>query len=171
MKTASFRLSHCSAGQKGYLLVRFLLSVAASILLMTGLIKIAAIFGSAGLLRMEDPVFGVRFGILMPLVGITEIAIGVTVLLCRHMAIAAGLVVWLGAEFIAYRFFASELRPGSYCPCLGSLGEFLGLNQAGATWLALVICVTLIVLGLLALGTSAYLNKPIDLGLSGTARI
>ena len=59
------------------LVARFFLSTAASILIITGLIKVLSLFGSAGMLAVKDPVFGISFGILMPLVGVTEIS-------CRH---------------------------------------------------------------------------------------
>lgn len=140
-------------------LVRFLLSTAASILIVTGLIKVLSLFGSAGMLAVRDPVFGISFGILMPLVGLTEIAVGTLVLFCRNGLVASGLVLWIGIEFVAYRFFSAELRPGSYCPCLGSLGEFLGLSQAQATHAALLICIILLILGLLALGASLYARR------------
>lgn len=140
-------------------LVRFLLSTAASILIVTGLIKVLSLFGSAGMLAVRDPVFGISFGILMPLVGLTEIAVGTLVLFCRNGLVASGLILWMSIEFVAYRFFSAELRPGSYCPCLGSLGEFLGLSQAQATHAALLICIILLILGLLALAASIYAKK------------
>ena len=140
-------------------LVRFLLSTAASILIVTGLIKVLSLFGSAGMLAVRDPVFGISFGILMPLVGLTEIAVGTLVLFCRNGLVASGLILWMSIEFVAYRFFSAELRPGSYCPCLGSLGEFLGLSQAQATHAALLICIILLILGLLAFGANLYARR------------
>lgn len=140
-------------------LVRFLLSTAASILIITGLIKVLSLFGSAGMLAVRDPVFGISFGILMPLVGVTEIAVGTLVLFCRNGLVASGLILWMSIEFVVYRLFSAELRPGSYCPCLGSLGEFLGLSQAQATHAALLICIILLILGLLALAASIYAKK------------
>lgn len=141
------------------LVVRFLLSTAASILIITGLIKVLSLFGSVGMLAVRDPVFGISFGILMPLVGVTEIAVGTLVLFCRNGLVASGLILWMSIEFVAYRFFSAELRPGSYCPCLGSLGEYLGLSQAQATHAALLICIILLILGLLALAASIYAKK------------
>jgi hypothetical protein len=141
------------------LLARFFLSTAAAILIITGLIKVLSLFGSAGMLAVRDPVFGISFGILMPLVGLTEIAVGTLVLFCRNGLVASGLILWISIEFVAYRFFSAELRPGSYCPCLGSLGEFLGLSQAQATHAALLICIILLILGLLALGASLYARR------------
>jgi len=111
------------------------------------------------MLAVRDPVFGISFGILMPLVGLTEIAVGTLVLFCRNGLVASGLILWISIEFVAYRFFSAELRPGSYCPCLGSLGEFLGLSQAQATHAALLICIILLILGLLALAASVYAKK------------
>ncbi|NCD09971.1 MAG: hypothetical protein EOL98_11200 [Negativicutes bacterium] len=141
------------------LLARFFLSTAAAILIITGLIKVLSLFGSAGMLAVRDPVFGISFGILMPLVGVTEIAVGTLVLFCRNGLVASGLILWISIEFVAYRFFSAELRPGGYCPCLGSLGEFLGLSQAQATHAALLICIILLILGLLALGASLYARR------------
>ena len=141
------------------MLARFFLSTAAAILIITGLIKVLSLFGSAGMLAVRDPVFGISFGILMPLVGVTEIAVGTLVLFCRNGLVASGLILWISIEFVAYRFFSAELRPGGYCPCLGSLGEFLGLSQAQATHAALLICIILLILGLLALGASLYARR------------
>lgn len=138
---------------------RFLLSTAATVLIITGFIKVLSLFGSVGMLAVKDPVFGISFGILMPLVGVTEIAVGTLVLFCRNGLVASGLILWMSIEFVVYRFFSAELRPGSYCPCLGSLGEFLGLSQAQATHAALLICIILLILGLLALGASIYAKK------------
>lgn len=138
---------------------RFLLSTAATILIITGFIKVLSLFGSVGMLAVRDPVFGISFGILMPLVGVTAIAVGTLVLFCRNGLVASGLILWMSIEFVVYRFFSAELRPGSYCPCLGSLGEFLGLSQAQATHAALLICIILLILGLLALGASIYAKK------------
>ena len=159
MKRVIPKIDRESSLKNGVLLVRFLLSVAASILLLTGIIKLVSVFGSAGILKVQDPVFGVRFIVLMPLVGTLEIVIGVAVLLSRSSTVAAALILWLGSEFIAYRYFSAKLSPGTYCPCLGSLGEYLGLSQASATHLTLVICVTLIVLGLLAITSSVYVDR------------
>lgn len=153
---------NCIADTWSLLAVRFLLSVAATILILTGMVKVVSAFSSVDILKVQDPVFGVRFGVLMPLVGVVEVGIGLVVLFTRNLAVAGGLVMWLGAEFTAYRAFASQLRPGSYCPCLGSLGEFLGLNQSGATWLALVMCVTLVALGLLALIVWMYAKHSVE---------
>ena len=141
------------------MVARFFLSTAASILIITGLIKVLSLFGSAGMLAVKDPVFGISFGILMPLVGVTEIAVGSLVLFCRNGLVASVRILWMSIEFVAYRFFSAELRPGSYCPCLGSLGEFLGLSQAQATHAALLICIILLILGLLALAASIYAKK------------
>lgn len=138
---------------------RFFLSTAATVLIITGFIKVLSLFGSVGMLAVKDPVFGISFGILMPLVGVTEIAVGTLVLFCRNGLVASVLILWMSIEFVAYRFFSAELRPGGYCPCLGSLGEFLGLSQAQATHAALLICIILLILGLLALGVSIYARK------------
>lgn len=138
---------------------RFLLSTAAAILIITGLIKGLSLFGSAGMLAVRDPVFGISFGILMPLVGVTEIAVGSLVLFCRNGIVASGLILWISIEFVVYRFFSAELRPGGYCPCLGSLGEYLGLSQAQAPHAALLICIILLILGLLALAASICAKK------------
>ncbi len=140
-------------------MARFFLSTAASILIITGLIKVLSLFGSAGMLAVKDPVFGISFGILMPLVGVTEIAVGTLVLFCRNGLVASVLILWMSIEFVAYRFFSAELRPGSYCPCLGSLGEYLGLSQAQATHAALRFCIFLLILGLLALAVCDYAKK------------
>ena len=141
------------------MVARFFLSTAASILIITGLIKVLSLFGSAGMLAVKDPVFGISFGILMPLVGVTEIAVGTLVLFCRNGLVASVLILWMSIEFVVYRLFSAELRPGSYCPCLGSLGEFLGLSQAQATHAALLICIILLTLGFLALGASLYTRR------------
>lgn len=149
------------ADQEGILSLtaRFLLSTAATILIFTGLIKVLSVFGSAGMLSVKDPVFGISFGVLMPLVGVTEVAVGLAVLFCRSGVVASALILWMGLEFVAYRFFSAELRPGGYCPCLGSLGEFLGLNQAQATHAALLICLMLLLLGLLALAVNLFAKR------------
>lgn len=141
------------------LVVRFLLSTAATILIITGLIKVFSSLGSAGMLQVRDPVFGIQFGFLMPLVGVTEMAIGTAVLLCRNGMVASVLILWISIEFVAYRFFSAELRPGSYCPCLGSLGEYMGLSQAQATHAALVICIILLILGLVAFVISLFVKR------------
>jgi hypothetical protein len=145
--------------RSSFLLICFLLSTAATILIITGLIKVLSLFGSAGMLAVRDPVFRISFGILMPLVGITEIAVGTLVLFCRNGMVASGLILWISIEFVAYRFFSAELRPGSYCPCLGSLGEFLGLSQAQATHAALLICIALLILGLVAFVISLFVKR------------
>lgn len=149
----------CLESSWGVVVARFFLSTAATILIITGFIKVLSLFGSVGMLAVRDPVFGISFGILMPLVGVTEIAVGTLVLFCRNGLVASGLILWMSIEFVAYRFFSAELRPGSYCPCLGSLGEFLGLSQAQATHAALLICIILLILGLLALGASIYARR------------
>lgn len=124
----------------------FCASVAASILFVVGLIKLISIFGSGGILNVPDPIFGVSFRSIMVITGLIEVVSAGILLFTKNKLFAGSLALSLALEFIIYHGFAKVMQPGFYCPCLGSLGQSLGLDQVASTRLALTIAKFLVVL-------------------------
>lgn len=116
------------------------------ILAATGVGKLLSAFGTASILRVTDPVFGMRFGHLLLLVGAVEVVVAG---LCFARTLAgprvAALVAGLASGFLAYRaclWLSGWRRP---CGCLGQLTDVLGLSERTADRIAVVLLVYLLV--------------------------
>ncbi len=101
---------------------------AGSLLLLTGVAKLLAWFGSAAILALRDPVFGITNRSLMVGVGGLEAAIGLVMLGSRSGQRAYWLAAWCGGNFLLYRVLAKLLHAGAPCPCLGTVTQHLPLS-------------------------------------------
>jgi len=105
----------------------FLLS-AAAILALTGVAKIWSSLGDAKVLWEIDPILGLRFGLLMRIVGVVELVVAFA---CIRLpaAVANLLVAWLSASFLVYRLSLLWVDWRRPCPCLGALTDALHIPQ------------------------------------------
>ncbi|MGO8674881.1 MAG: hypothetical protein ACLQVX_03290 [Limisphaerales bacterium] len=103
---------------------------AALALITTGLAKVLSALGPARAFTLTDPILGLSFRTLIPLVGVFELAIA---FLCLSRAIRAriklGLLAWMSTVLLLYRcglWFVNWHHP---CACMGSLAGLLGLSD------------------------------------------
>ena len=97
-------------------------------LAVTGVAKIWSSFGSAKILSQVDPIVGIKFGKLMLMVGLIEIAIALICFLRKRQTLALGLVAWTSTNFVVYRVCLWWIGWEKPCSCLGSLTDALHIS-------------------------------------------
>lgn len=107
--------------------------VAGALLLLTGVAKILSGFGTGRILALDDPITGVAFGKLLPVVGVAEVLVALACF-CRRRdsRLKLGLVAWMATTFLVYRIGLWALRWHHPCSCMGSLAGTLHLSDRAA---------------------------------------
>jgi hypothetical protein len=123
------------------------------LLVVTALAKLFSAGGSAKVLGMEDPIFQVTYKELMLAVAVIEIAVVGILAFSEDVWIRSLSILALSANFAIYRIGMDALDV-KICPCVGTLGQRLGLTQAqidgilGASVLYMLIGSAAIILSL-----------------------
>ena len=115
----------------GSLTRRFSLT-AGVVLIVTGIAKIWTGLGDSKFLTLVDPVVGIKFGQLMLLVGVAEIAIAGVCFFSKRQSLALGLVAWMSTNFVVYRFALWWMNWKKPCGCLGNFTDVLGISPQTA---------------------------------------
>jgi hypothetical protein len=98
-----------------------------AILAITGVAKIWTGLGNSKFLTVVDPVLGIKFGQLMLMVGIAEIAIALVCFFSKRQTLALALVAWMSTNFVVYRLGLWWMDWKAPCGCLGNLTDALGI--------------------------------------------
>jgi len=112
-------------------------------LLMTALAKFVSGNGTAQVLQVSDPIFGIPFNNMLRLVGGFELIAAGICLFYKRTALQAVLIAWLATSFLAYRL--ALLRIDYHGPC-GCLGNLTGAIHMPAETAGLVLKIILIYL-------------------------
>jgi hypothetical protein len=120
-----------SLRSRGSILHRFVLS-AGTILAVTGLAKIWTGLGSSKFLAVVDPIIGIKFGQLMLVVGVAEIAIALVCFFSKRQTLTLGLVAWMSTNFVVYRLGLWWMDWKKPCSCLGNLTDALHISPQTA---------------------------------------
>jgi hypothetical protein len=123
-------------------------------LALTGGAKVWSGLGSSKLLAVVDPILGIKFGQLMLLVGLAEIAIALVCYFSKRQTLALGLVAWMSTNFVVYRLGLWWMNWHRPCSCLGNLTDALHISPQTADNIMKVLLAYLLVgsYGLLVVG-------------------
>jgi len=105
----------------------FLLS-AGSVLATTGIAKVWSGLGNSKFLAVIDPIFGIKFGQLMLVVGAAEIVIAAICFFSKRQTLALGLVAWMSTNFVVYRLGLWWMDWKKPCSCLGNLTDAIHVS-------------------------------------------
>ena len=120
-----------SAGENRYTV--WFLRTAALLLLVTGVAKLLSGFGGARILAMQDPIIGVSFRKLLPLVGLFEMAAAFACFSPRvQPRFKLAVVAWMATNFLVYRIGLWCVGWHHPCGCMGSLAGVLHLSDPAA---------------------------------------
>jgi hypothetical protein len=109
------------------------LRTAAVVLLVTGLAKVGSGLGNARILSVQDPIFGITFGKLLPAAGIAEVLLGLACFSNRFTPrLKLRLVAWLATNFLVSRIGLWCVGWHHPCSCMGSLAGALHLSDFAA---------------------------------------
>jgi len=130
---------------------RFILSTGA-ILAITGIAKIWSGLGNSKFLAVIDPIFGIKFGQLMLVVGAAEIVIAAICFFSKRQTLALGLVGWISTSFVVYRLGLWWIDWHRPCSCLGNLTDAIHISPQVADNIMKVLLAYLLIgsYGLLA---------------------
>lgn len=132
------------------------------LLSLTALAKLVSAAGSAKVLDTEDPIFHIRFRYVFVAVAGLELMVALACVLAKPLRERAGLVAWLAASFLFYRFGLYLVGYHRACGCLGNLTDALHLSP-DAVDIAMKI-----VLGYFTVGSGLAL---LSLGRVGSAKL
>jgi hypothetical protein len=107
--------------------MRFIMS-AGAIMVITGIAKVWSGLGSSKFLAVIDPIFGIKFGTLMLLVGEVEIVIAAICFFGKRQTLALASVAWMSTNFVVYRLGLWWIDWHRPCSCLGNLTDALHIS-------------------------------------------
>jgi len=122
---------------------RFIFS-AGMILLLTGIAKIWSAFGDAKILADIDPLFGLRFRLLILGAGTLEFVIAIGCFgKCKKLATI--FIAWLATSLLAYRLSLWEIGWRRPCSCLGNFTDALHIPPQTADTVMKIILAYLLI--------------------------
>jgi len=107
--------------------MRFIMS-AGAIMVITGIAKVWSGLGNSKFLAVIDPIFGIKFGTLMLLVGEVEIVIAAICFFGKRQTLALASVAWMSTNFVVYRLGLWWIDWHRPCSCLGNLTDALHIS-------------------------------------------
>jgi hypothetical protein len=108
----------------------FCLRLAGLILLLTGLAKIVSAIGSARVLGVIDPFFGVPFRWLFISVGAIELAVALYIFVGRSLVLRGLALAILVTDMVLYRAGLILTHWPHPCPCLGNFTDTIHVSPA-----------------------------------------
>ena len=102
------------------------------IMAVTGIAKVWSGLGNSKFLAVIDPIFGIKFGQLMLVVGAAEIVIAAICFFSKRQTLALGLVGWISTSFVIYRLGLWWIDWHRPCSCLGNLTDALHISPQTA---------------------------------------
>jgi hypothetical protein len=118
---------------------------AGAILILTGAAKVWSGLGNSKLLAVIDPIVGIKFGQLMLMVGLAEVAIALVCFFSKRKTLALGLVAWLSTNFVVYRLGLWWMHWHRPCGCLGNLTDALHISPQTADNIMKVVLAYLLI--------------------------
>jgi hypothetical protein len=131
----------------------FVLS-AGGILALAGVDSVLDFFGQSQAWDLLDPVFGLPFRYLLPLVGLAELSVAWLCLCSHKQTLSLGLLVWLVANFVIYRIGLWAMGWPHPWAFVGGLTDALNVSPELADIIILAI------LAYLVTGSGALLLEP-----------
>lgn len=116
----------------------------AVLLLVTAVAKLFSATGSSKILEMSDPIFLVSYGHLMYGVAIMEMLVAAYSYLGRSDLLRALVILWMSTNFMLYRFGMQMLNI-RLCPCVGTLGDRIGLTTSQTQGILTALVVYMII--------------------------
>ena len=128
-----------------------LLQASATILFITGGVKLISAFQSVRLLNYYDPVFQILTNRQVLLfTGIGELLLAGTILLpVLHRLYKGTMILWFSLACFSYRLWKVIEDVRSPCKCLGNVGDWLHIRPDTMNSLAMILLAGLFVGGLI----------------------
>lgn len=128
---------------------------------LTGVAKFVSAFGTARVLEVPDPVFGLRFTLFLLLVDELEIIIAWICLRSEKLKVCNGLLAWIATVIFLYRATLWRINYHGPCLCLGSLTDMLRI-PTGVADIAMQVILGYLLIGSYGLLLTDYLAKRPD---------
>lgn len=135
--------------------IRRFLFVSSVILFLTGVAKIVSATGNAGILKAQDPLFGLTYKCLFYASGFIELCIAVGFYLNVNQSLLAAAVGWYSLCAATYRIAFYFLGPDRWCPCLGNFTDRLHVSPNAAN-LVLISALCYMLVGSAVVGIRQY---------------
>jgi len=116
-------------------LIHIYVVISSGALLLTGVAKIFSTLGTADLLKLMDPIFGMPYKYLFALAGAVELLVALACHLNISQIVRVSLVGWLALCIAVYRLAFHYLGPSHWCPCLGTFTENLHIDPQMADFI------------------------------------
>ena len=121
------------------------IKISGLVLAITGLAKLSSSLGNALILQNPDPILHITFRQVFWVVGVIELAIGVSCLFSKRIWLPAVLIAWLATIFGAYRFGFVLIGWHKPCSCLGNLTDLLHISPQTADFAMKIILAYLLI--------------------------
>jgi hypothetical protein len=110
--------------------IKWFITIAATLLAVTGAAKTLSLIGADPVLSNVDPITGIGFRALLPAVGIVELLVAACCFSNRlAINIRLKLIAWLTSSFLIYRVGLLLLDWHHPCACMGNLAGVLHIRD------------------------------------------
>jgi hypothetical protein len=137
-----------SLGQNAYAGLRLLfLSTSVVVLFITASAKLLTTIHPAPILFLPDPVFSfLTTQALLVIAALLELSTALIIVVHSNKTLKLTALTWLSSLFLLYRFASRLLsRHEIYCPCLGTIGKSIGIDDSALNRIMLAIAITLLI--------------------------
>jgi hypothetical protein len=122
-----------------------------STLLVTALLKVVGSFyGNPKFLNTLHELFQMQNKQVLQLIAVIEITGGLYLITSRDSYIRSIVTLFFGGNFLIYRLLSGD----GHCPCLGNLGDFLGISAVAENVVLYCFVALCIVGGIFSLSRS-----------------
>jgi hypothetical protein len=126
-------------------LIRYFITSAGILLLVTAAAKLVSSLGSAEILESSDPIFGISFRHLFCVVATVELIVAAICFFDKRLSFRLGFVAWLATIFLGYRITLGLIGYHRPCMCLGNLTDALHISpQIANTVMEIILAYLLI---------------------------
>jgi len=101
----------------------------AGLLIATACAKLISSAARSQLLNIVDPVFPLSYKRLLLVIGSLELLAAVVICFLKNPTLKHIVIIWLAGCFLSYRLATYLSGSSHFCPCLGTLGQWTGMNQ------------------------------------------
>jgi hypothetical protein len=108
----------------------FRVAVIAILTITAGAKLISLVYGKSAIYVTLDPIFRVNYRSMLASAAIIETIVVGYLIFGRDSSLKHLAVIWISSIFLLYRLGASIVQPGHFCPCLGSMTDWIHTDQA-----------------------------------------
>ena len=125
--------------------IRLFLYSGGLVFIITGAAKLWTAFSKLKILMFPDPLFSIKFGSLLLIVGIIEVVLGVVCFARKRSMVVMMAIAYFATNLLIYRIGVWGVGWKKPCSCLGNLSDALHISPQTADSMMKIILAYLLI--------------------------